>query len=109
MAVDPVTPLSVSSNYSVWETSKTAPASVAPAAATSSSSPSFEDYISDAARGVVDSLHNAEQVSKEALMGKASVQEVVTAIMVAETNLQTVVSLRDKMIQSYQEILRMPV
>lgn len=108
MAVDPVSPLSVGSSYSVWETNKAAPASVAPAAA-SASSPSFEDYISGAAKDVVESIQNAEQVSQEALMGKASVQEVVNAIMVAETNLQTVVSLRDKMIQSYQEILRMPV
>jgi flagellar hook-basal body complex protein FliE len=35
--------------------------------------------------------------------------DVVTAITSAEVTLQTVVAVRDKMIQAYQEILRMPI
>ena len=34
---------------------------------------------------------------------------VVTAIAAAETQLQTVIAVRDQVIQAYQEILRMPI
>lgn len=54
-------------------------------------------------------LRQAESVSQAALMGRADLNDVVLAVNSAEITLQTVVSLRDKMIEAYQSIIRMPV
>ena len=50
-----------------------------------------------------------EQMTADAVQGKAELTDVVTAIANAEVTLQTVVAVRDRMISAYQEILRMPI
>jgi flagellar hook-basal body complex protein FliE len=45
----------------------------------------------------------------KAITGKADLNDVIVAVNDAEMTLQTVVGLRDRMIQAYQEILRMPI
>ncbi len=44
-----------------------------------------------------------------AAAGKSDIVDVVTAISAAESSLETVVAVRDQVIQAYQEILRMPI
>lgn len=52
----------------------------------------------------------AQQLSMAAAKGEnVPMQDVVTAIGKAELTLQTLVSVRDKAIEAYQEILRMPI
>ena len=58
---------------------------------------------------VVSSGRAAEQQTIKAVQGKADVVDVVTAVNNAEMALQTVVAVRDRMVQAYQEILRMPI
>ena len=41
--------------------------------------------------------------------GRGDIVDVVTAIAAAETQLQTVIAVRDQVISAYQEILRMPI
>jgi len=43
------------------------------------------------------------------IAGEADLTDVVAAVNSAETTLQVVTGLRDRMIQAYQEILRMPI
>ena len=43
------------------------------------------------------------------LSSQADLNEIVTAVNNAEMTLQTVVAVRDKVIQAYQEIMRMPI
>jgi flagellar hook-basal body complex protein FliE len=69
----------------------------------------FADVLKGAVNDGVESLNRAEQVSRAAAAGKADVNEVITAVSEAELTLQTVVALRDRVIQAYQEILRMPI
>lgn len=57
----------------------------------------------------VDTNRNAEQVAMDALAGRAELSDVVTAVANAEASLQTVVAVRDRIIQAYQEIMRMPI
>ena len=40
---------------------------------------------------------------------EADVQSVVEALAAAEMTMRTVVAVRDKVVEAYQEILRMPV
>ena len=43
------------------------------------------------------------------LQGQAPVQDVVQAVMKAQTSLQTALALRDKAVTAYQDITRMPI
>lgn len=61
--------------------------------------------LGDAARATRDS----EQISMQAVVNQADLNDIVTAVTNAEITLQTVVSIRDRVIQAYQEILRMPI
>ncbi len=69
----------------------------------------FTDVLRGAAEEMVQSSRVAEKVGMEAIAGRAELTDVVTALAHAESTLQTVVTVRDKMIQAYQEILRMPI
>jgi len=69
----------------------------------------FADVLSDATAGAIDTLREGERQSLKAAAGTADLTEVVTAVGKAEMTLQTVVTLRDRVIQAYQEILRMPI
>ena len=54
-------------------------------------------------------MRQGEAETLKAAAGKADVTDVVTAVAEAEVTLQTVVAVRDRVIQAYQEILRMPI
>ncbi|NKC33673.1 flagellar hook-basal body complex protein FliE [Falsiroseomonas selenitidurans] len=52
---------------------------------------------------------SADVQATQALMGQGSVSEAVLAISRAELALQTAVTLRDRVVAAYQEVMRMPV
>ena len=70
---------------------------------------SFADLLKQAADGAVGALKQGEAASLKAVTGKADISEVVTAVTNAEVALQTVTAVRDRVIQAYQDILRMPI
>jgi len=51
----------------------------------------------------------SEQLSMQGIRDNADLNQVITAVAEAEVTLQTVVSIRDKVIDAYKEILRMPI
>ncbi len=69
----------------------------------------FSDMVSDATKDAVEVIRNSDKVTQEGISGKVGVQEVVQATMAAEATLNTVVGIRDKLVQAYQEVLRMPI
>ena len=69
----------------------------------------FSSYIRDAAVEAVDTMHQGETLSKQGIAGTADLNDVVAAVNDAEMTLQTGTTLRDKLVQAYQEIVRMPV
>lgn len=69
----------------------------------------FAEFIKDATTGAVDTLHKGEAMSLKGIAGEADLTDVVAAVNSAESTLQVVTTLRDRMIQAYQEILRMPI
>lgn len=83
----------------------TAQQGVAPAAA----APSFSEVFEQVSRDAVQSLKGAEATSIAALQDRASALEVAEAIKSAEQALQTATAIRDKIVQSYQEISRMAI
>lgn len=69
----------------------------------------FAEVLRDATGGAMDALREGEAQSLKAAAGAADLQDVVAAVSKAELTLQTVVTLRDRVIQAYQEVLRMPI
>jgi flagellar hook-basal body complex protein FliE len=70
---------------------------------------SFFDMLSSSLQGVSQSGHKAEGLATRALSGKAELTDVMTAISEAETSLNTVVAIRDRVITAYQDIIKMPI
>ena len=69
----------------------------------------FMDMVADAAKGVIGNVRNAETVSANSLVGKASLTDVVTAVNGADVALKSVVAIRDRVISAYQDIIKMPI
>ncbi len=71
--------------------------------------PSFGQLVSSAINDAISQSRNAETQMAAQVQGKASLVDVVTAISSAETSLETVMAVRDQVIQSYQQIMQMPI
>jgi flagellar hook-basal body complex protein FliE len=69
----------------------------------------FSDMLKSAVETSADTMTKAEKVGLQAVAQKADVVDVATAVNAAEVTLQTVVAVRDRMVQAYQEIMRMPI
>ncbi len=69
----------------------------------------FMKLVRETVQSTIDTNRAAEQTSIDAAAGKADLSDVVTAVANAEATLQTVVTVRDRIIQAYQEIMRMPI
>ena len=69
----------------------------------------FQDLVKQAAQSTIDSLKQGEAATLQAAAGKADTAQVVTAVSNAEVTLQTAVAVRDRVIQAYLDIMRMPI
>ncbi|ETR75816.1 flagellar hook-basal body protein FliE [Afipia sp. P52-10] len=78
-------------------------------AAETGNGPSFASMLKDAVGSVVDAGRKSDAQSVAMASGKANVVDVVTAVAETEVAVSTLVSVRDRVIQSYEEIMRMPI
>ncbi|MBX9747579.1 MAG: flagellar hook-basal body complex protein FliE [Hyphomonadaceae bacterium] len=69
----------------------------------------FGNILQDALRQTGQAAQGAEAQALNVAAGRGDIVDVVTAIAAAETQLQTVIAVRDQVISAYQEILRMPI
>ena len=69
----------------------------------------FADLVKGAIREAININERSETLSIQAINDQADLNQVVTAVAEAETTLQTVVAVRDKVIEAYREIIRMPI
>jgi len=65
---------------------------------------SFADALKNFGTDAVDTIKQGEQAAMAGATGKADLASVVTAVENAGLMLQTVVSIRDKVISAYQSI-----
>ena len=70
---------------------------------------SFADFVTNFVDSAKSAGVAAESATVQAVNGSADLNEIVTAVANAEIMLQTVVTVRDRVIQAYQEILKMPI
>lgn len=69
----------------------------------------FSAALQRAFEGVVETSRSAERGAMEAVRGGGNITEVVTAVAKAELALQTTAAVRDRVVQAYQDIMRMPI
>ncbi|MBL3568963.1 flagellar hook-basal body complex protein FliE [Rhodovulum sp. BSW8] len=70
---------------------------------------SAENTFASAAQGLSDTIRNAEQTAMSSMTGGADPHALVQALAQTELAVETAVTIRDKVVEAYQEILRMPV
>ena len=69
----------------------------------------FGSVIGDMAGEAMNTLRTGEAKSMAGVAGEADVQSVVEALAAAEMTMRTVVAVRDKVVEAYHDILRMPI
>ncbi|MGY3075679.1 flagellar hook-basal body complex protein FliE [Bradyrhizobium sp. LM6.10] len=69
----------------------------------------FESVMKQVTTDAIGTLKAGEAASISAMQGKESTRRVVEALMSAEQALQTAVAVRDKVVQAYQEVVRMSI
>lgn len=70
---------------------------------------SFGAVLRDVVNSVADAGRKSDGQVRAAALGKANIVDVVTAVAETETSIAALVAVRDKVIQSYEEIMRMPI
>ena len=71
--------------------------------------PNFGDFLSDAVKDSINTIRQGEQAATAQVQGKANLVDVVNSVNAAEITLDTVVAVRDKVVQAYQSIMNMPI
>jgi len=69
----------------------------------------FGDLVRNAAEATIGQVKAGEAMTLKAAVGKPDMTQVVTAVSNAEVTLQAAVAVRDKVIQAYLDIVRMPI
>jgi flagellar hook-basal body complex protein FliE len=67
------------------------------------------DLFARMAGGLADTLARGEATAKAAMTGGADPHALVEALAASQTAIETAVTVRDRVVEAYQEILRMPV
>ncbi len=68
--------------------------------------PSFGDILKNSISDSIGVLKAGEAMSAKAVTGEATLPDVVQAVNAADLTLRTVVSVRDRLISAYQELMR---
>ena len=71
--------------------------------------PKFADVLAQTVQGVVDQGKVSDQLAIDMVNGKANVVDMVTALSETEMALESMVTIRDRVISAYEEIMRMPI
>ncbi|UYO00662.1 MAG: flagellar hook-basal body complex protein FliE [Devosia sp.] len=69
----------------------------------------FADMLAQQVQGVVDQGKVADQMAVDMVNGKANVVDMVTALSETEMAIESMVTIRDRVISAYEEIMRMPI
>lgn len=69
----------------------------------------FADTIEQALQDMRATMEAGEKAAADAMTGRGDLQNVVEALTATEMALETAVAVRDRVVEAYHEILRMPV
>lgn len=71
--------------------------------------PSFSEAVAQAAQQAVATGEQADTQAVDAISNGGNLTQVVTALSQAELTLQTATAIRDRVVQAYQDIIKMPI
>lgn len=69
----------------------------------------FSATLQRAMEGAIDTGHTADAQAMQAISGGGNLTDVVTALSHAQLALQTATAIRDRVVQAYQDIMKMPI
>ena len=102
-----ISPLGLYQKATALGEARTTPSVEPPAAPQAARS--FVDAVAEAAHRAAATVQAGETAAMAGLGGTMDTHQVVAAMTRAELTIQATVAIRDKMVQAYQEIMRMPV
>jgi flagellar hook-basal body complex protein FliE len=88
---------------------RTARGSAAPQAPGTQPDQSFGAAVQQSLEQAVQTGHTAEDQATNALKGGGNLTDVVLALSHASMTLQTATAIRDRVVQAYQDIMKMPI
>ena len=71
--------------------------------------PDFSNFLATALKDGIGTMKQGETMAARQVAGQANIVDVVNAVNQAEITLDTVVAVRDKVVQAYQSIMNMPI
>ncbi|VIO76917.1 Flagellar hook-basal body complex protein FliE [Bradyrhizobium ivorense] len=71
--------------------------------------PSFSALLKDSVGSVLEAGKKSDAQTVAMASGKANVMDVVTAVAETDVAVSTLVSVRDRVIQAYEDIMKMPI
>ena len=95
--------------YAAAAQQATPTAKATPVNATATPETGFGDLLKEAMDSVMATGKSADETALAQAAGKADMVDVVTAVTETELAVQTMVSVRDRVISAYQEVMRMPI
>jgi flagellar hook-basal body complex protein FliE len=103
------TPIAAARAYASLARLTNPAAGVTPALGDKSAGPSFGTVLKEAMHSVVEAGRKSDAQTQAMAAGKANIVDVVTAVAETEVAVGTLVSVRDRVVQAYEEIMRMPI
>ncbi len=103
MAIDPISARALAS------TVRQPGASTSPDGAAQSAATSFTDSLTHLIDSVNDSASSANTAVNDMVTGTGDVHHAMLALQRSETMLQLTVQVRNKLMQAYQDVMRMPM
>jgi len=75
----------------------------------SKAEPGGSDLFAQVATDFMATMRAGEETAQAGMVGTADAHSVVQALAASQLAIETAVTVRDKVVEAYQEILRMPV
>jgi flagellar hook-basal body complex protein FliE len=75
----------------------------------SAAGPTFGALLKDAIGSVLEAGRKSDAQAQALATGKSNIVDLVTAVSETEVAVEAMVSVRDKVIAAYEEIMRMPI
>lgn len=85
------------------------PRPAAPSSASTGQGPDFAKVLAETVQGVLDAGKVSDSKALDLVNGKGDIVDVVTAVTQTEIAIETMVTVRDRVIAAYEEIMRMPI
>jgi flagellar hook-basal body complex protein FliE len=100
-------PLNMSAILQAYQNTDSGPSTAQSGA--SDQGDSFSSLLGRALDGAIATGTHADAQTAQAISGHGDLTQVVTAVSQAELALQTTVAVRDRVLQAYQDIMKMPI